>query len=183
MARFRKKPVVIEAIQYDGTFEGFKEVREFVGNDLCVVSPDGDLPTIRTLEGDMLVSKDDFVIRGVKGECYPCKPDIFAATYEPEGASVCPATFDFGQALRFLKAGRRLRRRNWNGKGMFIYHMPGYLDGISATPPTAKALGIPMGEIVRTRPYLAMKDAQDMIVTGWLASQTDLLAEDWELAE
>ena len=79
MAKFRKKPVVIEAVQ-------------FTGNDaeclaFCPIARDpvddrANL-VIPTLEGDMLVSMGDWIIKGVKGEFYPCKPDIFDATYDP----------------------------------------------------------------------------------------------------
>jgi hypothetical protein len=78
MPMFRKKPVVIEARQ-------FAEVRD--GSPICEwcggtneVSP--SVIQIQTLEGEMLASLGDWIIKGVKGEFYPCKPDIFAATYE-----------------------------------------------------------------------------------------------------
>lgn len=85
MAKYRKKPVVIEAIQYDGS--NLREIAEFVGTDLSMVDNDINLslvPVIKTLEGDMLISKGDYVIKGVQGEFYPCKPDIFEQTYEKE---------------------------------------------------------------------------------------------------
>ena len=81
--KYRKKPVIIEAIQYDGS--NLREIAEFVGTDLSMVDNDVNLslfPVIKTLEGDMLISKGDFVIKGVQGEFYPCKPDIFKETYE-----------------------------------------------------------------------------------------------------
>ncbi len=76
---YRKKPVVIEAVLYDGEFP-----LDFLGDDEHVrKSPDGDGSlVIYTLEGAMKASVGDWIIRGVKGELYPCKPDIFAATYE-----------------------------------------------------------------------------------------------------
>lgn len=81
MPKFRKKPVVIEAIQWDGSLQTWNLLMDFGFH----WSP-GDMGTetfsIYTLEGKMLVSKKDWVIKGVKGECYPCKPDIFDATYE-----------------------------------------------------------------------------------------------------
>lgn len=87
---FRKKPVEIEAVRFDGTSFSAEGIKAWVnGNggqatvnyfnwddygrmELC----------IQTLEGRMLVSDGDYVIRGVAGEFYPCKPDIFAATYD-----------------------------------------------------------------------------------------------------
>jgi hypothetical protein len=81
-ARYRKKPVVIEAIQWTG--ENFAEVVAFLGDDFggAQRGPGFDQIEIITLEGGITASLGDWVIRGVKGEHYPCKPDIFAATYE-----------------------------------------------------------------------------------------------------
>ena len=81
--KYRKKPVVIEAIKWDG--ENFKEVVDFTGGNLTYLKPYDDQPIsirIHTLKGDMFCSIGDFIIKGVKGEFYPCKPDIFEATYE-----------------------------------------------------------------------------------------------------
>ena len=80
MGRYRKRPVVIEAMQYHRLRNGV-ELVEFVGTAVHV-SVSGTF-IIHTLEGDMTVDDGDWIIRGVKGEFYPCKPDIFEATYEP----------------------------------------------------------------------------------------------------
>lgn len=77
MPLFRKKPVVIEAIQFD---INFNEIEEFVGGD--AEFRDGEL-IIATLEGPLRAAPRDWIIKGVKGEFYPCKPDIFEQTYEP----------------------------------------------------------------------------------------------------
>ena len=84
--RWRKKPVVIEAMRYtaangDECAAWVDEV--FDGWQLAYGSHPPML-RIRTLEGVMEASEGDWIIRGVQGEFYPCKPDIFAATYEPE---------------------------------------------------------------------------------------------------
>lgn len=81
MPQFRKKPVVIEAVQFMGGHVSALECAAFVGETANVDLPTGMLSII-TLEGQMRVAPFDWVIRGVKGEYYPCKPDIFAATYE-----------------------------------------------------------------------------------------------------
>jgi hypothetical protein len=89
--KFRKKPIVIEAIQWDGS--NLKEIIEFVGlhpsanlwtwNEYKeVVKKDG--LKIFTLGGKMNADVGDFIIKGIKGEFYPCKPDIFEQTYEDE---------------------------------------------------------------------------------------------------
>jgi len=80
MAKYRKKPVVIEAEQW---FPG-KDIEGVVGNPHNNPMLSGKY-YIKTLEGLMEVSPGDFVITGIKGEKYPCKPDIFEATYEPVG--------------------------------------------------------------------------------------------------
>ena len=74
--KFQKKPVVIEAIQWTGN--NFNEICEFCDNCEQV----GAKLTIPTLEGDHTASKGDWIIKGVKGEFYPCKPDIFEQTYD-----------------------------------------------------------------------------------------------------
>lgn len=76
--RFRKKPVVIEAMQYTGN-NAFDCVK-FAG-EAGTQERDGALRII-TLEGIMNVSKWDWIIKGIKGEFYPCKPNIFEKTYE-----------------------------------------------------------------------------------------------------
>jgi len=87
MAAYRKKPVVIEAIQATGSPESNREIIDWTRGSSTPASMDdhperGDCLTINTLEGAHWVSPGDYIIRGVKGEHYPCKPDIFEATYE-----------------------------------------------------------------------------------------------------
>lgn len=79
MAKFRKKPVVIEAVQWLGY--NFDEIREFAGDGFKSFPMSSDI-CIETLEGNMFANSKDWIIKGVKGEFYPCKPDIFEATYE-----------------------------------------------------------------------------------------------------
>ena len=91
--KYRKKPVVIEAIEWNGI--NLEEVKQFVGESLSYDIIDSAwqvgkgrphvLMYIKTLEGDMSVSEYDYIIKGVKGEFYPCKPDIFEKTYELYG--------------------------------------------------------------------------------------------------
>lgn len=86
MPKFRKKPVEIEAIQWTGDVEAFRPwIDELGGVPFTIVKPYSPECSIKikTLEGEMEASPNDWIIRGVKGEFYPCKPDIFAATYEP----------------------------------------------------------------------------------------------------
>lgn len=89
MARYRKLPVEIEAIQYDGDFmysDGTPyEASEWIFKaleDETMYFKDADGLYIKTLEGDHHASVGDYIIQGVNGELYPCKPDIFEKTYE-----------------------------------------------------------------------------------------------------
>jgi hypothetical protein len=78
MPLFRKKPVVIEAIQWAG--DNREEIDKFMGESRRKVP--GNVLQIYTLEGIMDAAVGDYIIKGIKGEFYPCKPDIFELTYE-----------------------------------------------------------------------------------------------------
>lgn len=81
--KYRKKPIVIDAIQLD--FSNWTEIETFLGADYPTTAwvPDrGSRLFIRTLEGVMEAKPGDWIIRGIKGELYPCKDDIFRASYE-----------------------------------------------------------------------------------------------------
>ena len=89
--KFRKRPVEIEAVRYTG--DNADDVKAFIGHatveQKALPGPGRGMTegiVIRTLEGDMKASVGDWIIRGVQGEFYPCKPDIFEATYEPVDA-------------------------------------------------------------------------------------------------
>ena len=86
---------------------------------------------------------------------------------------------DFSEALRNCKAGFKIERAGWNGKGMYVVFQPGYPQGITINYNTAHATGIPEGTVMSFRPYLMMYTAQGDFVP-WVASQTDLLADDWQ---
>ena len=81
MAKYRKKPVIIEAVQW--TEANREAIKAFAYPQAILMWKNRpESLCIGTLEGDMKASKGDFIIKGVKGELYPCKPDIFEATYE-----------------------------------------------------------------------------------------------------
>ena len=74
----RKKPVVVEVIRWDGT--NVTKCVQFIGESFD--GQTGQQLSIKTLEGTMTASLQDYIIKGVNGECYPCKPDIFKKTYD-----------------------------------------------------------------------------------------------------
>mgnify|MGYP006340092397 FL=1 len=85
--KYRSRPVVIEAIHFDGTYQGARQVRKWAAESKCdivYVSLSRDLYylTIPTLEGQMTGSPGDYIIKGTIGEFYPCKPKAFTAKYD-----------------------------------------------------------------------------------------------------
>ncbi|MBV1928235.1 MAG: DUF2829 domain-containing protein [Gammaproteobacteria bacterium] len=118
------------------------------------------------------------LITGVQGEIYPCKLDIFKATYTPVGAHLDIAKHedhDFSWALVQIKQGSNVARQGWNGKGMFVFLVPGSTFKVNRPP----LMGIyPEGTEVNYQAHIDMKTADGSVVP-WLASQSDLLAEDW----
>lgn len=119
--KYRKKPVEIEAIKWNGS--NVEEVINFCNDKVIVyheqllngVKCDSYSVSILTLEGVMGVDVGDYIIKGIKGECYPCKPDIFEMTYEKcekkidmEENYTCELCFwdDVDQDVQCEKCGR-----------------------------------------------------------------------------
>jgi len=98
----------------------------------------------------------------------------------------CPEVKDFGWAIRQLKANKKVARKGWNGKGMWLSYSPGVAcvryTNFWSKANRAWAEGQPNGD-AEVLPCIAMKTADDKILMGWLASQTDMLAEDWVVVE
>lgn len=80
MTKYRKKPIVIEAMKYTGK-NNVDDILNFIGERRLAYLV-GETLNIETLEGVMKANVGDYIIKGIKGEFYPCKPDIFEATYE-----------------------------------------------------------------------------------------------------
>lgn len=98
--------------------------------------------------------------------------DVFNRAYRPA------VGMTFGDAIAALKAGKKVTRSGWNGKGMFLFLVPGSTFVVNRPP----LLGIyPEGTEINYCPHIDMRTADGKIVP-WLASQTDMLAEDWEIA-
>ena len=82
--KYQKKPVVVEAVQFVDTEESILKLSELGLDPVQIDYADADSPILKieTLEGLMIATKGDYIIKGVQGEFYPCKPDVFAKTYE-----------------------------------------------------------------------------------------------------
>lgn len=187
MTRFaRKKPVTIECMKFDGF--NFDEVKKFCG-DVAETHSNVVLGCdelfIKTLEGNHHASEGDVIIKGVNGEFYPCKPDIFDKTYEyVDAPEAKPTDFvhSFSWALDRLKEGKRIHRSGWNGKRMFLTLQEG--STVTGTMMRNKPARDFYGDgEVKICPHIDMKAADGSYVVGWLASQTDMLANDWAIAD
>ena len=170
-----KKPVTIECFKYDGDLK-FSDGKFYVPEwaekaykeGVIFFKEQGEM-YINTLEGEHHASVGDYIIRGVNGELYPCKPDIFEKTYDIAGED---SKFNFGKALELLKEGKKVCRAGWNGKGQYIELA------------TAISYKNASGEIINCNHDAIGNKAIAFVGTsgvqmGWLASQADMLADDW----
>ena len=180
---YKKKPVKVEAIHfYYNNEKSDRELSEFCGSHITRGS-EKQSPTlfVKTLEGDMRISDGDYIIKGINGEFYPCKPDIFLKTYEPIGT-----TFGFGTAVDLLEQGKLVRRKGWNGKEMFIIKQvpttipEDIIPRMTSLPITAK-------KAILGGTKKIIYDNQCLIyntITGkadsWIPSSSDIFAKDWE---
>lgn len=189
--KFRKKPVVIEAIQMPGYGEDASPELWALIKEHDDWRAEGESLIIPTLEGDMTASPRDWIIRGVSGEYYPCKPDIFAATYEPAdaldeiNAFFAPEAIkkakglNYSQALALIKTGHRLQRAGWNGKGMFVFLVAGSNFAVNREP-LLSILG--EGTQVTHHPHIDICHP-DGAISVWQPSMGDNMAEDWQVVE
>lgn len=208
--QYRKKPVVVDAFQYNGNLrnpDGEYHIPIWVaaafmagiihyGYDIKDADEAELKLYIDTLEGAHHVSVGDYVIRGVDGELYPCKQDIFEKTYEKVEYTLqnilsdewvyvdsrnCPilggeATFSFGEAIKYLKRGFKVARKGWNGKKQYIQ----LATGISYKTADNEIVNCEHDAIGNKAIAFVGTSGVQM---GWLASQADMLAEDWVFAE
>lgn len=197
MNKYIKKPVVIEAIQLK--VNNFDDVCNFMGrtpepkhNPDFGIDEHGNTNEpylgvyIDTLEGKMFANYGDYIIKGVNGEFYPCKPDIFEKTYKKADNS---STMDFGDAIEVLKQGGVIRRKGWNGKGLVVFkQVPAHI-GSDIIPKMQSLPQLAKGLISKERGFIDYT-SQCLIYntnTGradsWVPSISDVFAEDWEIVE
>ena len=91
-------------------------------------------------------------------------------------------TLTFGEALEAVKAGKKISRTGWNGKGLFVVYQKGYLDGIPCNKQTAEAWGMKEGDLFKCEPYLQINTV-DGTHAMWVPSIRDCLAEDWMILD
>lgn len=174
MGRFTKRPVTVEAVQFNK-----------IGDHPAVEAGFGTGFCIEGRQGFVGVQPGDWIITEMNGAgFYPCAPDVFEATYVP-AEDRDPAAFSFGDALCALKAGERVCRSGWNGKGMWL-SLSGPLEGriIPASgfwSSNNRDYAEANGGLAKVLPCITMRTATGEILMGWLASQSDMLSNDWEI--
>lgn len=196
--KYKKKPVVIEAIQLK--VDNFDEVCEFMGETpVPKHNPDYGIDEhgntnnpylgvyIETLEGKMLANCGDYIIKGVSDEFYPCKPDIFEKTYdivEDESDSMC-----FGDAIEVLKQGGAIRRKGWNGKGLFVIkQVPAHIDcnvipKMQSLPQSAKDLIMKGKGFIDYTSQCLIYNENTGRADSWVPSISDVFSNDWEIVK
>lgn len=158
ISEYRKKPVKVRAVQWTGT--NLEEVKRFVGDKLIYSINDAAWEVgkaapnvvlrIRTLEGEHIANVNDYIIKGVAGEFYPCKPEIFAATYDDaiyEDHDILndPADVFYENAIK---------ENNWSGK--------------ITDPPTdpRKAIHILIRHLLGKKWYVSISESDDQVITA-----------------
>lgn len=210
MTQFRKKPVVIEAITFEELVKHGLENGANVENGMPwswnynghpISHENDECYLIPTLEGTMKMTPNDMLITGVQGEIYPCKKDIFEATYELEAdvektkgltleqhTQLRQGEGSFGLALEALKEGKLVCRSGWNGKGMFIVKQ---IPGVIGTEIIPKMQSLPQSvkDVLIERNQPISYESQMLIINSngradsWVPSSSDCFANDWQTFE
>lgn len=137
-------------------------MKQYIGTKVISAEPQNNF--INT-EGYRVVYEDGY-------ESWSPK-DVFEKAYKESG------NLSFGDAIVYLKQGKKVARSGWNGKGMFLFLVQGSTFKVNRPP----LLGIyPEGTEIQYHAHIDMKTADNQVVP-WLASQTDMLAEDWCIVE
>lgn len=187
VSRYRKKPVIIEAIKLERTIKSIIKAYNFLGkkgiNGNLSLILDGKGVYISTLEGDMLASWGDMIIKGVSGEFYPCKEDIFFKTYDKvneldDGFRKDDDTFTYGEEIKGpRRSGKTTRMINdiveklFLGKKVMIYgsalneKLVQILQSRMAIEHSLsyhKKGKIPLGKIIRIEDFNSLKFKKDI---------------------
>ena len=195
--KYRKKPVVIEAVQLK--VDNFDAVCDFMGGTpVPKHNPDFGIDEhgntnepylgvyIETLEGKMLASYGDYIIKGVNGEFYPCKPDIFEKTYDKAADS---SVMCFGDAIDVMKQGGAIRRKGWNDKWVFVIkQIPAHIESdiipkMQSLPQSAKDLILKGKGFIDYTSQCLIYNENTGRADSWVPSISDVFAEDWEIVE
>ena len=187
--KFIKKKVVIEAVHWDGNKVSETPDWTLEALDNGVLVRFGNKVLIRTLEGEITASPGDYIIRGVDGELYPCKPDIFEKTYEKVEEGKESENLNFGEVIEILKQGGLVRRKGWNGKGLFVIkQVPAHIESdviprMQSLPQSAKDRILKGKGFVDYTSQCLIYNENTGRADSWVPSVSDIFAEDWEAIE
>jgi len=148
------------------------EPRSFIGTKLIDAKP----YSLETEDNGVFKVDPGFLVKYEDGYISWSPKDAFQKAYRLK------FKLTFGEAIEAAKIGLKISRAGWNGKGMWVVLQKAYPNGIAVNKNTAEATGMKEGELARFRPYLMMKTADGTFVP-WLASQSDVLDEDWSIVE
>lgn len=192
MNRYVKKPIAIEAVKWKGFNDD--EIKDFAGDSVKIeVIREGDadngIPpsvdcSIETLEGVMKANVGDYIIKGVNGEFYPCKQDIFEKTYDKADDS---SVMCLGDAIEVLKQGGTVRRSGWNGKGLMVFkQVPAHIDSdiipkTQSLPQSAKDLILKSEGFIDYTSQCLIYNENTGRADSWVPSISDVFAEDREI--
>lgn len=192
MNRYVKRPIAIEAVKWKGFNND--EIKDFAGDSVKIeVIREGDadngIPpsvdcSIETLEGVMKANVGDYIIKGVNGEFYPCKQDIFEKTYDKADDS---SVMRLGDAIEVLKQGGTVRRSGWNGKGLMVFKQaPAHIDSdiipkTQSLPQSAKDLILKSEGFIDYTSQCLIYNENTGRADSWVPSISDVFAEDREI--
>ncbi|MBU8994798.1 DUF2829 domain-containing protein [Phocaeicola vulgatus] len=134
----------------------------------------------------MLANYGDYIIKGVNGEFYPCKPDIFEKTYDKADDS---SVMGFGDAIEVLKQGGTVRRSGWNGKGLMVFkQVPAHIESdiipkMQSLSQSAKDLILRSKGFIDYTSQCLIYNENNGRADSWVPSISDVFAEDWEIVE
>lgn len=180
--QYVKIPVIVEAIQFLDNTPNMIALQELTGSDLAVNYKDLENITISfdTKHGPMTAGVYDWIVKDAEGDLTVWEEGAFDAQHVPTSNS----DLNFGSAIQALKDGHRVAREGWNGKGMWLclsrdgaYNTRIEADDFWSAHTRNEAKR--QGGSALVAPAILMRDASGTIVMGWLASQTDMLADDW----
>lgn len=177
--------------QMQGVSNIVQIIRDLDEEDVSISVPDRELSYEEFMRGFVAINPDDptdkwYINAEYVEKNFKEKPDLSISTsvdfYNDgriEASSISIRnTFDFGAALHHLKGGERVQRRGWNGKGMYLYL---HKSARGMTPWIKQPKDFYESVTVDFEPFIVMYTAQGKHQPGWLASQADMLAEDWQL--
>lgn len=173
-----------ERPSFDDESYQIKDTDQFTLELAIALAQNGDV--VRNVNTGTTLSLDDCrhdafwqLAQAPKAEDLPAVSAVNPIVYSQE--HLRPPTMDFGYAVKMMKEGKRVSRIGWNGKGMFLYYVPENKYPASRNE-HGTMIGVFENDMVPYGAYIAMKTAQNNVVP-WLASQTDVLAEDWVITD